>query len=136
MTASEIITKVKSLKFPTGSYVVFGACPMALAGLREAGDIDMLVTKELFDSLKVQGWVELVKSSNDKPLTKDDLEVHYKWDFSSYQPTLVQLLDTATVVDGVPFASLQEVREWKLSSARPNDLEDVKLINAYLGKTL
>jgi hypothetical protein len=44
MTGQDIINKVKPLNLPKGQYVVFGSCPMALAGLREAGDIDMLVT--------------------------------------------------------------------------------------------
>ncbi len=124
--------KVSSLNFPQGSYVVFGSCPLALAGLREAGDIDMLVTKELFDSLRQQGWKKLVKNENDIPLTKEDIEVHYKWDFSSYQPTLEHLLATADFIEGIPFASLKEVRKWKKSSGRPRDLRDINLIDAYL----
>lgn len=132
MNVQEIIRNVKSLHFPKGSYVVFGSCPMAAAGLREASDVDMLVTKQLFDTLKQQGWVELAKSENDKPLTYQDFEVHYEWNFSSYKPTLKHLLSTAQLIDGVPFASLLEVRKWKQSSGRAKDLEDIALIDAYL----
>ena len=132
MKLQEIIAKVKSLELPKGSYVVFGSCPLAAAGIREASDIDMLVTKELFDYLGQHGWAELIKSENDKPLTKEDFEVHYKWDFSSYQPTLEHLLSTADVVDGIPFASLLEVRKWKASSGRPKDLKDIERIDARI----
>ncbi len=132
MTLHEIITKVKTLHFPEGSYIVFGSCPMAAAGLREAGDIDMLVTKELFNELKQSGWTELVKNENDRPLTMGDFEAHYAWDFSSYKPTLEQLLLTADVIDGIPFASLLEVRKWKLSSGRPKDFDDIKLIDNHI----
>ena len=103
---------------------------MALVGLREASDIDMLVTKELFDELREAGWQEQVKNANDKPITYGDFEAHYAWNFSSYQPTLDQLLKAATVVDGVPFAALAEVRKWKHSSGRPKDLADIKLIDS------
>ncbi len=134
MTSKDIISKVNYANFPEGAYVVFGSCPMALAGIRESSDIDMLVSAELFEKLEKSGWSELVKGPDDKPLVFQDFEAHSSWNFSSYRPTLEQLLSTATVVDGVPFASLQEVRKWKAASARPKDLVDIKLIDEYLEK--
>ncbi len=134
MTGQEVISKVKTLNLPKDLYVVFGSCPMAIAGIRETGDIDMLVSEEIFAKLKKAGWQELYKGPDDKPLTHDCFEAHSNWDFSPYNPTLKHLLLTATVVDGVPFASLEEVRKWKFASARPKDLTDIKLIDEYLEK--
>ncbi len=128
----EIIAKVKTLNLPTGSYVVFGSCPLAIAGIRKANDIDFLVSGELFARLKKAGWRELHKSSNDTPLVRDIFEVHDNWNFSSYNPTLEQLLASATAVDDIPFASIEEVRKWKVASGRPKDLVDVGLIDEYL----
>lgn len=132
MTGAHIITKVKQLNFPQGEYVIFGSCPMALAGIRESSDIDMLVSPQLFDKLVADGWTTLHKAPGDEPLVKDDFEAHANWNFSSYQPTLAELLKTATVVDDIPFASLAEVRAWKKSSGRPKDLVDVQSIDKYL----
>lgn len=129
MTAQEIIQKVKAEQFPPGSYIVFGSCPLALANLREANDIDMLVSPKLYQELKNKGWKPLKKGPNDIPLIFKEFEAHENWNFSSYKPTLEHLLETATVKEGVPFASLEEVRKWKISSGRPKDLRDVALIN-------
>ena len=107
---------------------------MAIAEIREAGDIDFLVSKELFEKLKSDGWRQIEKSPNDKPLIMDDFEAHQSWDFSSYKPTLKHLLETADIVEGVPFASLSEVLTWKIGSGRPKDIIDIKLIEAYLNK--
>lgn len=134
MTGQDITRKVKKLGLANGSYVVFGSCPMAVAGIRESSDIDLLVSEAVFEDLKKQGWQTLHKDKNDKPLVKGDFDVHTNWDFSSYAPTLKHLLASATVVDGVPFASLEEVRKWKVSSGRPKDLADIKLIDGYLSK--
>lgn len=101
---------------------------MAVAGLRESNDIDLLVSKEVFAKLKKAGWQELIKSSNDKPLVHDVFEAHDNWNFSSYSPTLKHLLASAVIVDGIPFASLKEVLEWKMASGRPKDLTDIDLI--------
>jgi hypothetical protein len=129
MTGQEIIAKVKTLNLPNGSYIVFGSCPLAVAGIREANDIDMLVTEAVSNSLKQKGWQQIDKGKNDKPLVYDVFEVHKSWSFSSYNPTLEHLLKTATFVDGIPFASLEEVRRWKLASGRAKHLKDVKLID-------
>lgn len=135
MTKQEIIDKVKSLNLPTGEYVVFGAAPMAVAGLREANDIDFLVTPQLLDVIKQRpGWNQVHKGPKDEPYENDVFEVHANWDFSTYAPTLEHLLKTATYVDEVPFASLLEVRKWKAAWGRPKDLQDVALIDAYLSK--
>ena len=135
MTGPEIVTKVQQLRWPEGSYVVFGSCPMALAGIREAQDIDFLVSPELFQRLIEEGWAERDKGPTDKPRVYEDFEAHQNWGFSHYAPTLTQLLSTATVVNNVAFASLEEVRKWKASGNRPKDKADVKLIDSYLKKT-
>lgn len=97
MTKQEIITKIKALGLPTNSYVVFGRCPLAAARIREANDIDLLVSEEVFAELKEPGWRELQKSVNDGPLVHDVFEAHDNWNFSSYSPTLKQLLASASV---------------------------------------
>lgn len=132
MTGQEITTAVKSLELPHNSYVVFGSCPMALAGIRESSDIDMLVTPEVFAKLEAQGWKKRYKGPGDEPVVKGDFEAHAHWTFGPHDITLEQLLADATIADGVPFASLQEVRLWKEASGRPKDLVDVKLIDEYL----
>lgn len=131
MNKEEIIAKVKALNLPSGAYVVFGSCPIAIVGLREANDIDLYVSKELFAKLKDDGWKELRKGPGDMPLVHDVFEAHENWDFSSYHPTLEELLSRATIVDGLPFASLEDVRKWKVASGRPKDITDVELIDTY-----
>jgi hypothetical protein len=132
MTKQEIIDKVTALHLPAGAYIVFGSCPMAAAGIRESSDVDMLVSSELKETLRQAGWQEVDKGQDDKPLTFDVFEAHDNWNFSSYSPTLTQLLKTADIFDGVPFASLEEVRKWKAASGRPKDLKDLELIDAYI----
>lgn len=132
MNGQAIIDKVKTLNLPTGSYIVFGSCPLALAGLRQSQDIDLLVSEATLEQLKAAGWQQIDKGIKDKPFVDDVFEAHTNWNFGSYRPTLEGLLATATVVEGVAFASLGEVRKWKAISGRPKDLHDIELIDAYL----
>ncbi len=134
MTGKEIITKVKALNLPKHSYVVFGSGPLAATGIREAGDIDMYVTQDVLDSFIKSGWKQVHKGPGDEPYTYEDYEAHANWSFSPYAPTLQHLLKTAIIVDGVSFASLEEVRRWKLESGGEKHLADVARIDAYRAK--
>jgi len=111
MTLAEIVAKVKTLDLPENSYIVFGSCPLAAVGLREANDVDMLVDEVVFKDLRRRGWQILQKGPKDNPLVYDVFEAHPNWDFSQYKPTLKHLLATADIIEGVPFASLAEVRK-------------------------
>ncbi|HET9174021.1 MAG TPA: hypothetical protein VFN56_01925 [Candidatus Saccharimonadales bacterium] len=60
MTRQDIVSKVQSLDPPVGHYVLFGSCPLAAAGIREASDKDMVVSHELLETLKARGWRQVV----------------------------------------------------------------------------
>ena len=132
MTKQDIINKVKDLDLPKGSYIVFGSCILSALGIREADDIDLLVSQETYKKLKDAGWKELYKGPNDEPLTYDVFEAHDNWNFSSYKTTLKNLLVSAIEIESIPFASLEEVRKWKVSAGRPKDITDIKLIDEYI----
>lgn len=134
MTGKEIISKVKKLNFPKGSYIVFGSCPLAIVGIREANDIDLLVSPEILKKLRTLGWKQVIKGPNDTPLVRDVFEAHDDWNFSSYSPTLQDLLTNAIEVDGILFASIEDVRKWKVASGREKDFKDIELIDLFLEK--
>ncbi len=132
MTKKEVISKVKSLNLPKNSYVGFGSGPLAAAGIRDANDIDLLVSKEIYEKFKKSGWKILYKGPKDTPLVFDVFEAHKNWNFSEYKPTLQDLLNNAIEVDGVTFASIADVRKWKVASGRPKHMNDVGLIDSYI----
>jgi hypothetical protein len=136
MNLNEVIRTVKSLQFPEGSYVVYGSGPLALHGIREVNDVDMLVTKELKATLKSSGWNEVNKGPNDTPATNGTVEAHDTWSFCEYSSTLDELLSRATVQDGVAFASLEDVLKWKLASPTSDkNLRDIESIKTKLSKS-
>lgn len=47
MTKKEVIEKIKLLNLPKGEYIIYGAAPFAIYGIREVNDIDMLVTPRI-----------------------------------------------------------------------------------------
>jgi hypothetical protein len=140
MTRDEIIGAVKELRLPKGKYVVYGSGPLAAAEIREARGVDLLVTTKLRNRLHFEGWKKVKRSeqdeldTQDKPVTYDVFEATDNWDAGPYSPTLEQLLNTAMYVDGVPFASLEEVRNWKVASGGAKHIADVRMIDWYTGR--
>ena len=132
MKIGEVVSKVKSLNLPKGSYIVYGSGPLAAVGIREANDIDMLVSSHLYKQLKESGWKKRLQGPKDEPLVFDVFEAHENWDFSEYSPTLEDLLSRSFEVDGVPFASIKDVRKWKSTHSHPKASQDLALMDAYL----
>ena len=123
---------VKELKLAQDSYVVFGSCPLAAVGIREANDIDLYVTPEVLKAFAQEGWHQIKKAPGDEPYVNGIYEAHANWDFSPYAPSLQHLLQDAMTIDGVSFASLDEVKKWKVASGGLKHDADVKRINEYM----
>lgn len=127
----DIVAKVKELNLPHGQYVVFGSGPLAVHGIRETNDIDLLVTTELYNQLKEEGWEEREWELGGTYLSKDICEVDDSWIYGDYDPEPEEIIAIAEMHDGVPFAPITEVLKWKQAFGRPKDLEDIELIRAY-----
>jgi hypothetical protein len=52
----DILRIIKELNFPKNQYVVIGGAALELYGIRKAVDIDLAVTKVLFEDLQKKGW--------------------------------------------------------------------------------
>ena len=136
MNFDEIKRKVKELNLPIGKYALFGSVPMAVHGIRESKDIDLIVMPELFAMLEATGaWKEETSPNGRKRLAKDDFDMYEGWWSSdSYRRDVSKLIAGAEILDGVPVVKLEEVLVWKKAFAREKDLKDVKLIEEFLGK--
>lgn len=132
----DIIRKVKSLNLPLGEYAVFGSGPLVIRGIREAHDIDVVVTPELYQKLKKEGWKEKVWEGGGKHLAKGVFEVTTKWGCGEYNPAIDQLIDEAEIMDEIPFVRLEEVLKWKQAFGREKDKRDIQLIEDFLSKKI
>lgn len=137
MNGNDVVAKLKELNLPEGSYVSYGSSPMAIEGIRDVNDIDILATPKVYELLKFQGWEVAKKGLNDEPVASGDFEVHKTWSFSEYSPTLQELQSRARVVEGIPFASLIDVLKWKEASVKngwniEKNQKDIELIHRHL----
>jgi hypothetical protein len=118
------LEELKALNLPIGEYVVFGSGPLSIRGLRENKDIDIVVTEKLWkiftkgryvkgDMLQITTHVEAICN----PETVEDIN---------------KLIKTADIIQGVPFASLEQTIKFKTKKGREKDFKDIELIKKYL----
>lgn len=128
----DIFQKVKLLNLPLGKYVVVGGGILEAYGIRDTKDVDIAVTEDVYDSLKKHGWVEIITSTGRKILQKDIYEVGINWTYGKYNPSLEHLINTAVLIQDIPFVNLSEIIAFKKEINRDKDRVDISLIKKYL----
>ena len=117
-----------------GEYAVFGSSLLDVWGIRKANDLDIIVTPELYNHLKEEGWEER-QAHGFTMLVKDDADVSTVQDKPTdgdYCPDRLQLIKDAVIINGVPFVRAEEVLACKKAYNRSKDLEDIKAIEDYI----
>lgn len=122
---------IRKLSLPIGEYCIIGSGSMDLAGIREAKDIDIIVKENLWKTLAKKYPVTRNEATNKFNIKIGDIEIGK--DLNPYTGSVEKVIENSEVVEGVAFASLEDVREIKKAFGRQKDLDDVKLIEEYLG---
>lgn len=121
----EKLEELKCLKLPHGDYAITGSGPMAIRGLREANDIDVVVKKTL--------WLELLKRfvpCDLKHMRIGNIEI---WgDFINLTERMEKVIDSSELIDGYPFVTLQDTLSWKKFLNREKDQKDIKMIDHFI----
>jgi hypothetical protein len=135
-----IIETIRKIGLPEKEFVVMGSANLELKGIRKAGDLDIMIKKELFDELKKDSsWTYIYKKGRlgdeREGLQRDGIDLYHSvwgredFDYFFEDPSRIEL------VDGIYFASLTNLLEAKSGRwDRPKDREDVRLIKEYLTK--
>ena len=89
----DLFERLRALRLPIGEFAVFGSGPLVVRGVIEA--------------------------SND--LDDGRLTFGTRWAIGDVDPD--ELIDTAEIIDGLPFARLEHVIAYKRLSGRPKDLD-------------
>lgn len=107
---------------------------MVMVGLRDTDDIDLYITRQLAGQLAERGWERVPAVDGAESLRHGVFEAFTSWQFGTYAPQVAELLARADRYEGIPFVSLQDVKNWKSARGREKDLRDVRLINTYLSR--
>ena len=118
------LNKLRELDLPDEEYAIFGSGPLAVRGLREARDLDVIVTCKLYEKLRDK------YPEKDKGIMIGDIEIISP--HSSVVDNPEEIIKRAETIGGFKFALLNDIMEWKKKRGREKDFKDIKLIQGYL----
>ncbi len=120
------LNSVHNLRLPIWQFAIFGSGVLAVRNIRQSDDIDILVKKELRDFLSTQypvidKWYLAIEIWNIE-IMKDWIHLYGK----EYE-----MIDTADIIDWLPFVQLRFFKEWKQQMGREKDKKDLALLAEY-----
>lgn len=125
--------KLAGLGLPPRQFVVVGGAALTARGIRDTTDLDLVVTRDLFEKLVRAGWRNETRPNGKPGLHHGNVEVYLDVDCGQFERSLDWLLRNADEIDGVLFVDLDTLKGFKRSYSRPKDLDDLRLIDRYLG---
>jgi len=137
LPSNHLLEILSKLNLPVDRYVLFGGAVLAIRDLREIGDLDIYVDRELWNELEARGWKLHVPRIDDPPFLEriiDGIKCHafYAWTRRKWSPDLNYYLTDPEWIEGYPFIPLEEIQEWKERTKRKKDAIDLEMIDEYL----
>lgn len=130
---------IKKWGLPIGQYAITGSGALGIRNLKEIGDIDIIVSSQLWDALAAKFGVTI--DTNIKKIIFPDgiVEALGEHSFAAEQPdvrapTLTERIATAEIIEGLPFETLENVLYYKRKMNREKDLNDILLIEKILSE--
>jgi hypothetical protein len=121
------LDELSFLNLPAGKFAIFGSGPIAVRGIREPEDLDVIVKLDVWDTL-IKKYPEAL-SYKPTCLKIGNVEIYKDW--MELSDRINEMIDTAEKIMDYPFVQLKYVEEWKVRVGREKDLKDVELIEKY-----
>jgi len=118
------LEELKKLNLPIDQFAIFGSGPLAVRGLRENDDLDIVASEELWNQL-----TEKYKPVSDKEIKIGSIQIFKHW--RPWFDDSRELIESADLINGVRFVNLADVKKWKSAMGREKDLADIKLIDKF-----
>jgi len=131
MTNKDLFQKVREMKLPLGEYALFGSAPLGIRELKICHDIDIIVTPDLYNKYKKDGWEVETTPDGSEYLGKDEIEIWQDW-WPPASWDLKKLIQEAEIINDLPFVKLEDVVKWKKMSGRKKDLGDLEIVEKFL----
>jgi ribosomal protein S18 acetylase RimI-like enzyme len=127
-----LLDEVRRLELTPGHFVLFGSAPLLVRGIvPPSGDIDIVARGPAWaDAQQLGATIRLMPYDVDVVrLLGGRIEIGTVWGIGDVD--VDELIDTAELIDGLPFAALRHVRAYKQTADRAKDREHLRLLDAW-----
>lgn len=127
----ELLKEFKKLDLPNREYAIYGSGPIVVRGLRETGDLDVIVTESLYKKL-AKKYGEDEKYQKGRRIKIGNIEIYAVAYWEAETEKLAQALQNAEKINGLRYVALTDLIDLKKKMGREKDLKDIKLIKGFL----
>ncbi|MGL4609118.1 MAG: hypothetical protein ACRCYY_05445 [Trueperaceae bacterium] len=128
MTLAEVEEKTKALGLPSSDYALFGSLPLLAHGLIDSvSDIDIVARGAAWTEAQTLAEAECLCLGAWR-VSLEDIEIYTSWLGTDAD----SIIERANFINGLPYAKLQDVLEFKQKLNRPKDAEHIRRIQEYL----
>ena len=124
---AEVFELLRSLDLPHGDYAIFGSGPLIVRGVIEpSNDVDVLARGAAWDRALRLGELEYLPEHGVEIVTcfEGAITIGTEWAIGDFD--VDELIDSAEIIDGLPFVRLEHVIAYKTIAARPKDVEHLR----------
>lgn len=101
------LDELKLLNLPAGKFAIFGSGPMAIRGIRESEDLDIIVKQDLWNTLVKK--YPLLLHNNPTCLKIGHVEIYKDW--LELSDKINEMIDSAEIITNFPYVQLKYVVE-------------------------
>lgn len=130
---------LRSFNLPIDQYLITGSGPMGIRNLKAMGDLDIIVSEELWNQLASKYGVTDQNGVKKITFPGGVIEAFYQGSFyakpfDNKVPTFASRIAHAEIIEGLPFDTLETILYYKKKEGREKDLRDIELIETWLKK--
>jgi hypothetical protein len=131
---NEMITLLKKLNLPKDSYVVLIGASLCARGIRNSGDIDLLIHPSLRKILLKNGFKEEVISGQNnvcRRFSQGKIEAFDYFLNVGFFEEFTRVFSPVEYIEGIPFVSISDIQGIKHRFNREKDKKDLILLEQY-----
>ena len=126
-----LFDSLRSLGLPDDDYAVFGSGPLIVRGIIDAtSDLDVVSRGGAWKKACELGEMVTLEEHDVNVVSFLDGAITTGTSWAYGNVDVDELIDTADIIDGLPFAGLVHVVKYKRIAGRSKDLEHLRLLKA------
>ncbi len=129
--SNTLFNRLRGLDLPSRDYAVFGSGPLAAKGIIPyCSDLDVLCRQMLWDTISQVGVTEFLPAYNVTLTSLFDGAITFgtQWGIGKFD--IDELIDTAEIIDSLPFVRIEHVVAYKTIRASAKDLLHLEALTA------
>jgi hypothetical protein len=133
----DIFSELEKLNFPQDKYMVIGGAAMAGRGIKQTKDLDLLLSRDFIEALRTDSaWHHhpRIIPTEGAGLVNESGTVELYPTIGGFELGFDELVERVEMINGFPFAHLEDVMKIKKTYNREKDLKDIELIEMYISQ--